>query len=104
MAAGTLTGLGKSFDTTLAVDGVDLSIADGRFVALLGPSGCGKATLLRMVSGLEAPTTGSIAIGGRGVTRLAPERRNVGFMFQSYALFPHMTVAENLRFPLRMRR
>ena len=104
MAAVTLHGIGKTFDTTLAVDAVDLSVADGRFVALLGPSGCGKTTLLRMISGLEAPTTGTISIGGRDVTGLPPERRNVGFMFQSYALFPHMTVAENLRFPLRMRR
>ena len=104
MAAITLAGIGKNFGSTVAVDGVDLRVADGRFVALLGPSGCGKTTLLRIISGLEVPARGSIAIGGRDVTRLAPERRNVGFMFQSYALFAHMSVAENLRFPLRMRR
>jgi len=104
MAAIVLAGIGKRFGATVAVDGVDLEIAEGRFVALLGPSGCGKSTLLRMISGLETPSAGRIAIGGRDVTALPPEQRNVGLMFQSYALFPHMTVAENLRFPLRMRR
>jgi len=104
MAAVSLAGISKHFGATMAVDGVDLEVADGRFVALLGPSGCGKTTLLRMISGLEAPSGGAVRIGGKDVTALPPERRNVGFMFQSYALFPHMTVEANLRFPLRMRR
>ncbi len=104
MAAVSMTGIVKKFGAVTAVDGVDLEVADGRFVALLGPSGCGKTTLLRMLSGLEAPSQGRVRIGGKDVTALPPERRNVGFMFQSYALFPHMTVAANLRFPLRMRR
>ncbi|MBM3479617.1 MAG: ABC transporter ATP-binding protein [Alphaproteobacteria bacterium] len=103
MAELRVDGLSKRFGAAVALDGVDLAIRDGAFVALLGPSGCGKTTFLRLLAGLEAPSAGTIRIGGVDVTRLPPERRGLGMMFQSYALFPHMTVAGNLRFPLRMR-
>jgi multiple sugar transport system ATP-binding protein len=87
-----------------AVDGLDVAIADGEFFALLGPSGCGKTTLLRTIAGLEQATSGSVRIGGREVTRLEPGRRRVAMVFQDYALFPHMTVAANIAYPLRVRR
>ncbi len=103
MADVVVEGLSKRFGATTALDAVSLAIPDGSFVALLGPSGCGKTTFLRLLAGLETPSAGRIRIGGVDVTELAPERRGLGMMFQSYALFPHMTVAENLRFPLRMR-
>jgi multiple sugar transport system ATP-binding protein len=89
---------------TRALDRLDLDIADGAFFALLGPSGCGKTTLLRTIAGLETPTGGRIRIGGRDVTRLPPGARNVAMVFQDYALFPHMTVAENIAYPLRVKR
>ena len=87
-----------------AVDELDLDIADGVFFALLGPSGCGKTTLLRTIAGLEPAAAGRIDIGGRAVTALDPGKRNVAMVFQDYALFPHMTVAENIAYPLRVRR
>jgi multiple sugar transport system ATP-binding protein len=87
-----------------AVDSLDLSIADGEFFALLGPSGCGKTTLLRTIAGLEQATSGTVSIGGADVTRLEPGRRKVAMVFQDYALFPHMTVAQNIAYPLRVRR
>jgi ABC-type Fe3+/spermidine/putrescine transport system ATPase subunit len=100
-----LERLSKSFDgVTRAVDGVDLTIAAGAFFALLGPSGCGKTTTLRMIAGFEAPDQGRIHVGGADITDLAVHRRNMGMIFQSYALFPHRTVAENVAFGLRMRR
>lgn len=96
-----LCGLSKRYpDGNLAVDGIDLSIAAGEFVVLLGPSGCGKTTTLRMIAGLELPTGGSISIAGREVTALGPRERDVGFVFQFYALYPHFTVAQNIAFPL----
>jgi ABC-type Fe3+/spermidine/putrescine transport system ATPase subunit len=95
--------LGKAFGRTVAVDDVTLAVEEGRVLALLGPSGCGKTTLLRLIAGLETPTRGRVLLDDQDVTDLPPERRGIGMMFQSYALFPHMTVAENLRFPLRMR-
>jgi ABC-type Fe3+/spermidine/putrescine transport system ATPase subunit len=99
-----LERLSKSFDgVTRAVDGVDLTIAAGEFFALLGPSGCGKTTTLRMIAGFEAPDEGRIHVGGADITDLAVHRRNMGMIFQSYALFPHRTVAENVAFGLRMR-
>ncbi|HWC83074.1 MAG TPA: ABC transporter ATP-binding protein [Pseudonocardiaceae bacterium] len=87
-----------------AVDRLDVDIADGEFFALLGPSGCGKTTLLRTIAGLEQASEGRIDIGGREVTRLDPGKRNVAMVFQDYALFPHMTVADNIAYPLRVRR
>jgi ABC-type Fe3+/spermidine/putrescine transport system ATPase subunit len=103
MATVTIEGLSKHFGAVAALDRVGLSIPDGAFVAMLGPSGCGKTTLLRCLAGLETPDSGRILIGARDVTALPPERRGLGMMFQSYALFPHMTLAGNLRFPLKMR-
>ena len=87
-----------------AVDGIDLTIADGEFMVLVGPSGCGKSTLLRMIAGLEEPTAGTISIGGRDVTDLAPRHRDVAMVFQSYALYPHMSVRQNLAYGLKVRR
>ena len=104
MAVLALENVSKHFGDVVAVDGVDLAIAHGEFVVFVGPSGCGKSTMLRMISGLETVTTGRIAIGGRDVTQLAPSKRGVAMVFQSYALFPHMTVAENIGFGLRLAR
>ena len=87
-----------------ALDGVDLAVSQGECVTIVGPSGCGKSTLLRVVAGLVAPTSGEILLDGAEVTDLEPGRRDVAFVFQSYALYPHMTVERNLAFPLRMRR
>jgi multiple sugar transport system ATP-binding protein len=103
MAEIRLQGLAKRFRQTSAVAGVDLDIADGEFFVLLGPSGSGKTTLLRLVAGLEDPDAGSISIGGRDVTDLPPRKRELAMVFQSYAVFPHMTVADNIGFGLRMR-
>ena len=89
---------------TTAVDALDLDVADGELMVLVGPSGCGKSTALRMVAGLERPSEGSIWIGGRDVAPLSPAARDVAMVFQSYALYPHMTVRRNLAFPLRRRR
>ncbi len=93
----------KEFGGHRAVDQVDLEVADGEFLVLLGPSGCGKTTLLRMIAGLETPSRGDIVIGERVVTQLAPRDRNVAMVFQNYALYPHLTVYENIAFPLRSR-
>jgi ABC-type Fe3+/spermidine/putrescine transport system ATPase subunit len=103
LSAITLTSLTKRFGEVVAVDQLDLQIAEGELIALLGPSGCGKTTTLRMIAGFEPPTGGSIRIGEREVTALPPERRNCGMVFQSYALFPHLTVQENVAFGLEMR-
>ena len=102
MAELVLHGVSKRFGSVLAVDGVDLEVAHGEFVVLVGPSGCGKSTMLRMISGLESVSAGRIAIGGRDVTEVAPARRGVAMVFQSYALFPHMTAAQNIGFGLRL--
>ena len=99
----SLIGLEKRFGATIVVAGIDLEIAAGEFYSLLGPSGCGKTTTLRMVAGFEQPDAGAIRLGGADITRLPPERRDMGMVFQSYALFPHRTVAENVAFGLRMR-
>jgi len=99
----TIQGLSKAFGDVVAVHQVNLDVAEGEFVSLLGPSGCGKTTTLRCVAGLETPTTGRICFGDRDVTRLPPEKRLIGMVFQSYALFPHMTVAQNIGFGLDMR-
>ncbi|HEV7896537.1 MAG TPA: ABC transporter ATP-binding protein [Planosporangium sp.] len=105
MAAVTLSALTKEFAGGVrALDTLDLTVADGEFFALLGPSGCGKTTLLRTVAGLESPTSGEVRIGDRDVTGLAPGARDVAMVFQDYALFPHMTVRDNIAYPLRIRR
>jgi sulfate transport system ATP-binding protein len=98
-----IAGLVCRYGTTPAVSGVDLTIADGEFVALLGPSGSGKTTLLRAMAGLEAPEAGSLAFDGTDALALPPNRRGVGFVFQHYALFKHMTVADNIAFGLNIR-
>ncbi len=96
-----LGGLAKTFpDGTEAVKGIDLSVAEGEFIVLLGPSGCGKTTTLRMIAGLEVPTAGRVLVAGEDVTGLRPSARDVGFVFQFYALYPHMTVRDNVAFPL----
>src|SRR5438132_835896 len=85
-----------------AVDQVDLDVADGELLVLVGPSGCGKSTAVRLIAGLERPTAGRIEIGGRDVTALGPQERDVAMVFQSYALYPHKTVRDNIGFGLRM--
>ena len=99
----TLSAITKRFGSFTAVDGLDLVVEQGRFFALLGPSGCGKTTTLRMVAGLEEPTSGRIEIAGRDISRLKPYKRPVNTVFQSYALFPHLDIAENVAFGLRRR-
>ena len=99
----TLTSVTKSFGSFTAVDDLDLVIEQGRFFALLGPSGCGKTTTLRMVAGLEEPTSGTITIAGQDISRLKPYKRPVNTVFQSYALFPHLDIFENVAFGLRRR-
>src|SRR5580765_7572282 len=89
---------------TRAVDGVDLELSDGAFLAILGPSGCGKSSLLRLIAGLETPTAGTIAMNGRDVTALEPKARDVAMVFQGLALYPHMTVEENMAFGLLARK
>jgi spermidine/putrescine transport system ATP-binding protein len=98
-----ITGVTKRFGSFTAVDDLDLTVPQGSFFALLGPSGCGKTTTLRMVAGLEEPTAGKITLGDKDITRLRPYQRPVNTVFQSYALFPHLTVAENVAFGLRRR-
>jgi len=97
-----LRAIRKSFGSLEVVKGVDLSINSGEFIVFVGPSGCGKSTLLRMISGLESVTSGDLFIEDRNVTRLPPGDREIAMVFQSYALYPHMTVAENMSFSLRM--
>lgn len=99
----SLAGLQKRYGETLAVRELSLDVAAGEFVSLLGPSGSGKTTALTMIAGFEAPSAGRIAIGGQDVTFLAPNHRNIGMVFQKYALFPHLTIHQNIAFPLRMR-
>src|SRR5262245_49529997 len=99
-----LVGLRKQFGDIAAVDGVDLTIEPGEFFSLLGPSGCGKTTTLRMIAGFERPTGGQILLDGRDLVDTPPHRRPVNTVFQSYALFPHMCVEENVAYGLRWRR
>jgi len=99
-----LEGLTKRFADRLAVDAIDLHVAGGEFFSLLGPSGCGKTTTLRMIAGFEEPSAGRILLDGRDVTYVSPVKRDVNLVFQSYALFPHMTAYENVAFGLRIRR
>ena len=104
MAAVQLIGIIKRFGDIQVVHGVDLEIADGEFVVLVGPSGCGKTTLMRMVAGLEDISEGELRIGGKLANRLPPQKRNIAMVFQSYALYPHLTVYENIAFGPRLRR
>jgi putative spermidine/putrescine transport system ATP-binding protein len=99
-----LRSISKTFGDTVAVDDLSFRIEPGEFVSILGPSGCGKTTTLRLIAGFERPDTGRILIDGQDLTSVPPQRRNIGVVFQSYALFPHMTVAQNVAFGLEMRR
>ena len=103
-AAVRLEGVRKSYGDVVAVDGVDLEIREGEFFTLLGPSGSGKTTLLRLIAGFEHPDGGRLELGGRDVTSVPPYARNVNTVFQDYALFPHMTVAQNIEYGLRVKR
>ncbi|HSV17053.1 MAG TPA: sn-glycerol-3-phosphate ABC transporter ATP-binding protein UgpC [Casimicrobiaceae bacterium] len=102
MAAVTITGVHKWFGTTHVIRGVDIGIADGEFCVLVGPSGCGKSTLLRMIAGLEEIGEGEIAIGSTVVNRVPPKERDIAMVFQNYALYPHMTVRDNMSFALML--
>ena len=99
-----LMKLTKHFGDVIAVDDVSLDIVDGEFLTLLGPSGSGKTTILNMIAGFEFPTSGDIVLQGKSINSLLPEKRNIGLVFQNYALFPHMTVFDNIAFPLKMRK
>jgi putative spermidine/putrescine transport system ATP-binding protein len=99
----TLRHLTKQFGNVTAVDRMDLELLEGELIAFLGPSGCGKTTTLRMIAGFETPSEGEIFFGGDSVTQLSPDKRNIGMVFQNYALFPHMTVTQNVAFGLEMR-
>jgi multiple sugar transport system ATP-binding protein len=103
MASIGIAGVRKSYGHMEVIHGVDIAIADGEFVCLVGPSGCGKSTLLRMIAGLESISAGEISIGGRVVNGLAPKDRDIAMVFQNYALYPHLSVAENMGFSLRLR-
>ena len=104
MAEVNIRGVGKRFDSTVVMQDIDLDVADGEFVVLVGASGCGKTTLLRMIAGLEPITSGEIAIGGRRVNELEPRERDIAMVFQSYALYPHLDVRDNMAFSMRLRR
>src|SRR3989475_9905991 len=107
MASVTLVGVRKIYQegprARVAVDGVDLAVSDGEFVVLVGPSGCGKSTTLRMIAGLESISAGTVRIGERVVNDVAAKDRNIAMVFQNYALYPHMTVFENMAFGLKLR-
>ena len=103
MANVEIAGVTKRWGQTTALENLSLSVADREFLVLLGPSGCGKTTTMRMVAGLDTPTEGHVRIGGRDVTGLEPGDRDVAMVFQSYGLYPQMSVRENIRFPLRAR-
>jgi multiple sugar transport system ATP-binding protein len=104
MARVELRGVNKRFGSVTAVSDVSIDVRDGEFMVLLGPSGCGKSTVLRMIAGLETPSAGSILIGDRSVERLSPKDRDVAMVFQNYALYPHMSVYDNMAFGLKMRK
>ncbi|HTO31653.1 MAG TPA: ABC transporter ATP-binding protein [Pararhizobium sp.] len=103
MSGLTLNNVTKEFGTFTAVNNVALTVPHGTFVCLLGPSGCGKTTLLRMIAGLELPSAGTISLDGEDITQVPTHKRNLGMVFQSLALFPHLTVGENIAYPLRIR-
>ncbi|MBN3847534.1 sn-glycerol-3-phosphate ABC transporter ATP-binding protein UgpC [Paraburkholderia sp. Ac-20342] len=102
MGAIALKNLEKTFESVKVIQNIDIDIADGEFVALVGPSGCGKSTLLRIIAGLEEATSGDVRISGKSVSRLSARDRNIAMVFQSYALYPHMNVAENMSFNLKL--
>jgi len=104
MAEISLDNVKKSYGTTAVIHGVSVDIADGEFIVIVGPSGCGKSTLLRMIAGLEVITAGEISIGGRVVNRLEPKDRDIAMVFQNYALYPHMTVYDNMAYGLKIAR
>ena len=104
MASVEIRDVRKAFGATPVIHGVDIDIADGEFVVLVGPSGCGKSTLLRMIAGLENITGGEIRIGERVVNNVPPKERDIAMVFQNYALYPHMTVADNMGFSLEAAR
>ncbi|MBO0711418.1 MAG: sn-glycerol-3-phosphate ABC transporter ATP-binding protein UgpC [Acetobacteraceae bacterium] len=104
MARLEIAGLCKSFGETTVLEGVDLSLADGEMLVIVGASGCGKSTLLRLVAGLETPSAGRIVLDGRDITGLDPAARDIAMVFQNYALYPHMTVFDNMAYALRVRR
>jgi putative spermidine/putrescine transport system ATP-binding protein len=104
MANIELRGISKTYGAGAAVDDINLAIGEGEFFSLLGPSGCGKSTMLRMIAGFITPSHGRVLIGGEDVTDLPPEKRNVGIVFQNYAIFPHLNVFENVAFGLRLRK
>jgi len=103
MAGLVLSGIEKKFGAVVAVSSVDLVLPNGKFVCFLGPSGCGKTTLLRIIAGLEMPTSGSVVLDGEDITGLPAHKRNFGMVFQSFALFPHLSVADNIAYGLRIR-
>src|SRR5271155_2448011 len=104
MAKISLVNIEKTFGTTKVISDLNLEVEDGQFVVLVGPSGCGKTTTLNMIAGLETITAGQLLIGGRDVTDVPPKARDIAMVFQSYALFPHMTVFDNIAFGMRIRR
>ncbi len=104
MAVLQIHALKKHFGSIIAVDGIDLATNDGELLAVLGPSGSGKSTLMRMVAGLEQPDSGDILVDGKSIVGIPPKRRNVAMVFQSFALYPHISVRENIRFPLAARK
>src|SRR5207302_8280978 len=104
MASVDIRAVKKTFGPVAVIHGIDVSIADEEFVVLVGPSGCGKSTLLRMVAGLEQISDGEISIGGRVVNNVAPKDRDIAMVFQNYALYPHMTVRDNMAFSLKLRK
>src|SRR5829696_8201669 len=100
MAQVTFDRVGKIFNDTVALRELNLTVRSGEFLSLLGPSGCGKTRSLRMLAGLDYPTSGTISIGDRVVNELPPAKRDIAMVFQSYALYPHMSVAQNIEYPL----
>src|SRR5512147_2459116 len=104
MASVSFANIEKSFGSTKVIHGIGFDIADGEFMVLVGPSGCGKSTLLRMLAGLEEISGGAIAIDGRVVNEVDSKDRDIAMVFQSYALYPHLTVAENMGFSLKLRK
>ncbi|HEX2553953.1 MAG TPA: ATP-binding cassette domain-containing protein, partial [Microvirga sp.] len=104
MASVEINNVRKAFGSVQIIHGVSVDIADGEFVILVGPSGCGKSTLLRMIAGLENISGGEIRIGSRVVNNVPPKERDIAMVFQNYALYPHMTVAQNMGFSLKLKR